>query len=341
MSKRVGITDLAKAAGVSTATVDRVLHGRGSYSAKSERLVRQAIDELGYGTLGAHITSARKEVLEFQIYVPSLPSVFQQTIEDSARTAAAAIPDFHINLNVGYLKLEGGACTIAALRAVDPEQTDAICLFAVDAPGVRDEIDRLVSDGVKVCTIVSDVPSSNRFAYIGLDNVAAGRTAGRMIAAMAPPGPGRVGVLTGSNQIRDHLERYMGLSQALTLYRPELRVLPACEGFSFNDKHAEMTRALLQDHEDLSALYSIAGGSLGMIEGLRTAGKPEGMVAVLHELEPGVREAMLDGTIDLVLHQDPRNMLRIAIGTMVNACRGRPPLKERLPIEIYVAENLP
>ena len=195
--------------------------------------------------------------------------------------------------------------------------------------------------GVKVCTIVSDVPSSRRFSYIGLDNVAAGRTAGRMVHRMTPKGGGKIGVITGSNEIRDHLERYMGLSQALTMYRPDALVLPALEGYSIDQTNAELVEKLFAEHDDMLGLYSIAGGSAGVIEGLRKVGKPDNFVAIVHELEPSVREALLDGTVDLVLHQNTQNMLRITIKTLVNACEGRPPDPERLPIEIFVAENLP
>lgn len=340
MAKTAKIAQLAEHAGVSTATVDRVLHGRGGYSARSYEAVSRAIEALGYGTLADHLVQKQKSY-NFTVFLPALDNAFRQSIIAAAQQYAAAIPGAHINLSFGDINLIGGQGTIDALRAVDPAKTDAVSLFAVDAPGVRDEIDRLVDIGVTVCTIVSDVPSSRRFAYIGLDNVAAGRTAGRMIHRMAPDGPGTVGVITGSNEIRDHLERYMGFSQALTMYRPEARVLPAMEGFSFNETCADMVEKLLRENDDLLGLYSIAGGSAGVIDGLRRVGKPAGLVVAVHELEPVVRDALLDNTIDLVLHQSPQDMMRIALRTLANACEGKPPEPERMTIELFIAENLP
>lgn len=340
MPKSAKISELAKHAGVSTATVDRVLHGRGGYSLKSKDAVSRAIEALGYGVLADHLTE-KPTTYAFTVFVPALDSPFRSAIIQSAEQAAGSIRGAHVNLTVGDINLMGGQGTIDALRAIDCEAVDGVCLFAVDAPGVRDEIDRLTEIGVKVCTIVSDVPSSRRCAYVGLDNVAAGRTAGRMMHRMMPKGPGSIGVITGSNQIRDHLERYMGLSQALTLYRPDVRVLPACEGDSIDHRNTEHVEQLFADHDDLLGIYSIAGGSTGVIAGLRNVERPEGFVAVVHELEPSVREALIDGTIDLVLHQNTRSMMRITLNTLLNACEGLPPDPERLPIEIFVAENLP
>ncbi|KMW56349.1 Xylose regulator from LacI family [Candidatus Rhodobacter oscarellae] len=249
--------------------------------------------------------------------------------------------DTKINLTIGYIDLSSGQGTINALRDVDPQRTDAVCLFAVDAPGVREEINRLVDQGVQVCTIVSDVSSSRRSSFIGFDNVAAGRTAGRMLDQMVRRSTGTVGVITGSNQIRDHIERYMGLTQSMALYRPGLRVLPAAEGHSRNHENQELVAQMIREHHDLVAVYSIAGGSIGVIDALQEAGVGKDIVAIVHELEPRVREALADGTINLALHQNTRSMMRLATEAMIAACEGRPGPEEKLVIEMYVAENLP
>ena len=47
-SNIVTINDVAKAAGVSKGTVDRVLHNRGEVSKKSKEKVLRVIEELGY-----------------------------------------------------------------------------------------------------------------------------------------------------------------------------------------------------------------------------------------------------------------------------------------------------
>ena len=55
---------------------------------------------------------------------------------------------------------------------------DGVAVVALDHQSVRAAIDDLVASGTYVVTLVSDVPGSRRHHYIGVDNVAAGRTAG-------------------------------------------------------------------------------------------------------------------------------------------------------------------
>lgn len=341
MSHRVRIKDIAARASVSVATVDRVINGRGGYSAASVARVREAIEALGYGGLPPHLTTVRKKIYRFKMFLPALNCHFRRSIEAQANNAISRLSGAEVKLSVNYVSLEGGRCTIDALRNVDPDTCHGVCLFAVDAPGVREEIDRLSGAGVKVCTIVSDVPSSRRLAYIGLDNVAAGRTAGRMIGRMLTGVTGSVGVVTGSNQIRDHIERFMGFSQGLMLHNPQLRLLNAREGDSYPERNSRIVQDIVSENDDLRAIYSIGGGSAGVIDGVRASGKSSDLFVLVHELEPAVREGLLDGTVDMVLHQNTEDMMRKALDAMMHGvepgCGGSVGLRT----EIYVAENLP
>ena len=56
---------------------------------------------------------------------------------------------------------------------------DGVAVVALDHQSVRAAIDDLVAGGTFVVTLVSDVPGSRRHHYVGIDNVAAGRTAAR------------------------------------------------------------------------------------------------------------------------------------------------------------------
>ena len=62
---------------------------------------------------------------------------------------------------------------------------DGVAVVALDHQSVRAAIDDLVAGGTHVVTLVSDVPGSRRHHYVGIDNVAAGRTAGSLIGRFA------------------------------------------------------------------------------------------------------------------------------------------------------------
>ena len=67
-----------------------------------------------------------------------------------------------------------------ALEKLSPAY-HGVATIALDHPRVRAAIDDLAARGVAVVTLVSDVPSSRRLHYVGIDNPAAGRTAATLM----------------------------------------------------------------------------------------------------------------------------------------------------------------
>ena len=86
--------------------------------------------------------------------------------------------------------------------------------MALDHPLVRAAIDELVDAGTVVVTLVSDVPASRRAHYVGIDNVAAGRTAasllGRFVGDARRP---RSASCSAATPLRDHAERLFGFGR--------------------------------------------------------------------------------------------------------------------------------
>lgn len=85
----VTIKDVAKAAGVSIATVSRILNRSAGVSSELEKKVRQAIEALGYYTNDAARTLKGKESYSLGLIIPDIQNPFfpalVRSIEDAAR----------------------------------------------------------------------------------------------------------------------------------------------------------------------------------------------------------------------------------------------------------------
>ena len=86
---KVTINDVAKAAGVSKGTVDRVLHNRGEVSAKSKEAVLRVIEELGfkpnlYASLLASQKSIRIQCIIPEYFTGEFWSLTDKGIQDAA-----------------------------------------------------------------------------------------------------------------------------------------------------------------------------------------------------------------------------------------------------------------
>jgi LacI family transcriptional regulator len=216
-------------------------------------------------------------------------------------------------------------------------------VMALDHPLVRAAIDELVQSEVYVITLVSDVPSSRRHYFVGIDNVAAGRTAASLLGRFTGGREGIVAVIAGSLSLRDHAERWLGFSQVMGAEFSTLKVLTPMEGRDQPARNKVLARQVLAAHDGLIALYSIGAGNKGISAALHAAGKSRSVIFVGHELTATARRDLLSGVMDVVINQDPAHEVRSALRVAMSQVTKEPVLadQERIRIDIYMRDNLP
>jgi LacI family transcriptional regulator len=226
---RASLHDVARAAGVSLATVDRVLHGRGGVRAHTVAHVQAVVERLGYRPDPAAARLARKRQARLAFVLPSGTNTFVDMLDKQVRDVTPWLAEQRASASVQRADVfspDALARHLATLKG----RCNAAVVMALDHPVVRAAIDDLVSAGTLVVTLVSDVPGSRRSHFVGIDNVAAGRTAGALLGRFVGPRDGRIGIVMGSRALRDHAERLFGFEQVMAAEYPALKLLPAIEG---------------------------------------------------------------------------------------------------------------
>ena len=92
-------------------------------------------------------------------------------------------------------------------------EIDGLAISVKEPKGQTSDINAWCKE-MKVITVDSDAPDSDRLYYIGTDNVAAGRQAGELLAAAAPEG-GKVMIFVGDLTQANANERAQGVINAL------------------------------------------------------------------------------------------------------------------------------
>jgi LacI family transcriptional regulator len=220
---------------------------------------------------------------------------------------------------------------------------DGVAVVALDHPSVRAAINDLVDGDTKVVTLVSDVPSSRRHHYVGIDNIAAGRTAGALIGRLVGPRPGKIAIVAGSLGLRDHAERLFGFNQVMASEFSQLDLLPVLEGRDEDDRSGRLTMKLLSDHADIVGLYNAGAGTPGVAKALIDAGRANQIVFVGHDVTVMTRKLLLQGVMDAVISQNPGHEARAAVRVLLALARGEPILseQEKIRIDIVMRDNLP
>jgi LacI family transcriptional regulator len=339
---RTTLEDVARQAGVSLATVDRVLNRRPGVHAQTAERVQAAVTQLKYRPDRLAARLARGRVHRFAFVLPTGENAFMQILEKEVLAAAERFAEERVQISITHVDVFDGDVLAGALEKLRGT-VDGVAVVALDHPSVREAINDLAEAGITVVTLVSDVPRASRTHYVGIDNSAAGRTAASLLGRFLGSSHGKVGLIAGSAALRDHIERQLGFEQVMSRDFPGLTVLPVREGRDEDERAGVLCRALLTEHADLVGIYNIGAGTAGVVTALEDLGRARDIVLVAHDLTTFNRRHLIRGTIDAIINQDAGHEARSAARLLLAEREGIPihEGQERIRIDIFVRENVP
>jgi LacI family transcriptional regulator len=336
------LKDIAREAGVSVATVDRVLHGRSGVRAETARRVSEAVARHDFRPLRAGAELARARAMKFALVMPSGDNIFMQMIRDQVAEMSGWLASRRVTVETIITDVFNPAVLAETLETLTG-RFDGVAVVALDHQSVRAAIDDLVEDGMFVVTLVSDVPGSRRHYYVGVDNVAAGRTAATLIGRLTMSQTGKIGVVAGSRLLRDHAERIFGFQQVIGFEYPNLTLIDVVEGGDKDELNETLMAKLIADHPDLVGVYNVGAGTPGVGKAIVDAGRERRIVFIAHDFTPFTRRCLLRGVIDAIISQDPGHEAMSAIRLLLGSVRREPVLveQEKIRIGIIMRDNLP
>lgn len=339
---RPTVHDIAEKAGVSLATVDRVLNNRPGVKAKTRALVEETIVRIGYVRDVAAANLARKRLYRFEFLIPDSDNSFLDQLRVALSDVAALSRIERIEIGMREVAAFDPAALVAAMREAMAGEPDGIAVVAIDDDAVRAVVAEAREMGIAVVTVVSDLPGSARVHYAGIDNLAAGRTAGSLLGRFMGA-IGSVGVIVGSLNARDHRERLAGFEQVIERNYHGIKILPLLEGRDDPARVEMLAGRLLADHPELSGLYSLGAGNRGLVKALRAYASARHLPVIAHELTATTRAALSEGLFDAVLNQDAGHEVRSAVRVMKAHADGLHTVdaQERIRIDIFLKDNMP
>jgi LacI family transcriptional regulator len=205
-------------------------------------------------------------------------------------------------------------------------------------------VDRLVGAGIPVVTFVTDLPTSPRVAYVGIDNRAAGATAAYLVDQWLGAAPGSVLVTRGDGSFRGEDEREMGFRATQRTLEPARRQIDLVNADGRDDDLRRLVLDALAAHPDVVAVYSmyVFGGNRAIVDAFAAAGRTY-RVFVAHDLHEHNLALLHDGHLSAVLHHDLRQDMRHACQVIMQvhgALAGRP-RSWHSAIQVVTPYNLP
>ena len=318
---RVTIADVAKAAGVSLSTVDRVLNGRAPVRRDTAERIHAVAESIGFHAAGVIRERVRGKRMRHRLgFLLEQPDVaFYRELAEALVRANDAQGEFCEAPTIEYMDDISPEAVSLRLRAL-AQRVDAVALVAADHPLIGAEIERLKAKGVPVFALISDLSTAARAGYAGLDNRSVGRTAAWFITQMAHE-PGKLAIFVGSHRFQCQELCEMSFRSYMREHAPSFELMEPLVTLESNQLAEEGTRDLLHRHPDIVGIFVAGGGVDGVLRALREHRKNNSgprPIGVARELTERVREGLLTGDLHAALSHPLPQLAQALVAMMVN-----------------------
>lgn len=325
--------DVARAAGVGSATVQRVLSGRGGVSEDvMERVVRTA-RKLGYGR---RMPETHHGIFRVEVLMVRPDTEFFSRLNAAFERVAETLDKSVILHRTFISESDPGA---AAKRITSPSfrRAGLIVVFP-NEPVVVAAVEAASRSGLPIVQVVSQT-FGPRIPYVGIDNYAAGRTAAHLMSRMLTSQTGSILAICHSAIYPVHRDRLRGFTDALEDRGAAHDFRAILFGRDDERLTADVLRDALRMWPDVIGVYNAGGATTGTGQGLLH--KPD-VLWIGHELTSISRELLRSGRMSIVLDQAPEMQARMSIdivlsklGLVAGSAEPKP-----IPFLIVTPENL-
>lgn len=334
IDRRQRMADVARQAGVSLSTVDRVLNERGSVSDGKRRKVLQAAQALGLKRL---LPSPVHGLLRFDLLmVDSATDHYQRLTAAFVQQAQKHRSRLVLQRHVWQ---ERDPQQLLDLISNPKIPRQGMIVVAQDTPQVRAALEAQIVANVPVVLLTSSLSGLSGVTYVGIDNLKAGRAAGRLMSQWVKPGQGPVVLITNSLLYHAHQQRVQGFLDVMAERAPQVQVVGPLECFDDNDLNAAKLGEYVKQGLPIAGVYTTGSGSTGVHRALsRFTPCP---VWISHEATRQHAQMLAEGTLSLVLDQDPEGQAEAAIQQLLyaNGDLDAPPLV-RPQLRIVIDETV-
>lgn len=199
------------------------------------------------------------------------------------------------------------------------QHVDAMAVSPVDAANQGDMLNRAARRTL-LFTFDGDAPQSNRACFVGTDNLAAGRAAGREVKRALPRG-GSIMVFVGKIDAENARDRYAGLRQALR--GSKVRVLGVRTDDADRWKAKANVARALKEHPRVAGLVGLwSYNGPAILSAVGDAHKAGKVKIIAFDEEDDTLDGVQSGAISATIVQQPFLFGEVAVRAMAQVLAG-------------------
>ncbi|MFA1028678.1 LacI family transcriptional regulator [Pseudomonas syringae pv. helianthi] len=343
-NKRPTIATVAAQAGLSVATVDRVLNARAPVNPATAEQVLKAAEAVGYFAarlIGQRIQE-RRPTYRFGILLLGTAQAFYANLAHAIADAAQRRIAANLTCQFDYVFDRSPGAIVTQLEHL-AVQCDGLAVVSFAHPLINAALEQIRQAGVPVIALLSDIHEKADEPYVGQDNYQVGRTMGWLLARTCGAREGSIGILLGGHRFLGHQARVEGLHSYLAEHASGLRPLEPLINLDNCDITEEASLDLLARHDDLRGLCVVGGGGDGIINALSQLPRRPPLCCIVQESTELSRLALARGLVDAVIDSQPRQIAEALMDLLIELQTTEifDPIRHRVhvPLHIVTSEN--
>ncbi|UXT61202.1 LacI family transcriptional regulator (plasmid) [Agrobacterium fabrum] len=334
---KITARDIAKAANVSLSTVDRVLNNRGGVTDAKERRVIEWARKL---KIDRALNQRAARTLRIAVLLQRPENPFHASVQANFEAAARDFPQFNLQFKIHHIDPVKPRATAGLIGSLIKTCDGMVIVSAAD-PDIAAALREFGTSGKPVITLVTDIAGSERFAYVGPDNVKTGRIAGDLMGRLLGRDGGDVIVISGMLSMMGHKEREVGFRTVLNERYSGCRVTDVVESLERAELAGDLVYSALKRNSEIRGIYNASAGASSVVVAVEALGRADKIVFITHELTEDRRQLLRDGLIDVIIDQGPAFEVHTAIEALAAffGRREEPPASFITPVHIHTIEN--
>lgn len=334
------VTEIANLAGVSIATVDRVLHKRGRVAEETQAKIEKIIKESGYqpDPLARHLKN--RSQYHIGILIPQIDSAFgywQLIYNGIKETAERELSAFSLIIEPYFFERSNEKSLKEAFSAM----TESSCNAYIIAPIMQKEIKILLNQPEMTkpyCFLDSSLPGCNPLTEIAQNPYKAGFLAGRLTQIIAQKKGTFIAIKPYEGAFNLD-EREMGFIDWFNTNGNTAFVLT--KNLS-KDSITEEIQKIIASYPNLAGICSVSVETSMIANEIKKLGLKSKIAVTGFDLVECNREGLLNGEIDALIDQNPYEQGVLAVRQIFKKLVYEEDVEKQfdMPIEIFLKENV-
>lgn len=347
MKKQVSIKEIAKMAGVSSGTVDRIIHNRGKVSKKAQAAVNAVLAQVGYrSNIHASAISLKKSFKILFTIPSSNEGEYWTYMGLGFSHALNEYSDIRISTEYCfYDQFDVFSCKEAFAQIID-RKPDGVIIGPTFKEETQELCNSLESASIPYVFVDTCIDNTNPIATFSTDNKACGCLVGKILFNIIGKS-NKIALFSikrkGNRQSNNSRQREKGLSEYAGEIKRKDSILKISISMTKSKKRDMQVMEFLEKNKDVRG--AVVMNSRGhIIADILKENKISNIKVISFDLTDNNRNSLVDDGIFALLCQRPQLQGYWAVESMIRHLLYNTPVEnphQILPIDIVMKENLP